>query len=80
MKLQLFKFALFSFIDFLVKNQVIQNIGNVLENVIFNSTRACNKKFAKHYFVSILKIQNILFIYYNYSIIYHYTLLMTINY
>ncbi|XP_029343800.1 ABC transporter G family member 23-like isoform X2 [Acyrthosiphon pisum] len=34
----------------LVKSQVIRNLFNVFENVIINSTRACNEKFVKQSF------------------------------
>lgn len=61
----LFFYKWFFLLDFLVKNQVIRNLGNVIENVIVNRTRICNEKFVRHSFVS-----TILQVYYNYLIVF----------
>lgn len=61
----LFFIYFFFFLDFLVKNQVIRNLGNVIENVTINRTRICNEKFVRRSLVS-----TILLVYYTYLIIF----------
>lgn len=58
-------FYKFFFLDFLIKNQVIRNLGNVIENVIVNHTSICNEKFVRPSLVS-----TILLVYYSYLILF----------